>query len=471
MKAKIIEEAKEGWFQEELKEAEFGDKRLAVRFVKLLKKLSEKSEGSLPKSLDTWSEIYAGYRFFSNKKVTAEKMFSSHKQTTLERIKKEKIVLLPQDTTEIDYSSKKNIVGLGPLNTETHRGFLLHPVLAITPERLCLGSLSNEMWTRESIGEKGLNRDRPIENKESLRWLKGFKIAEEVAKKAPDTLVVSMADREGDIYEFFQLTGGVREGRGAHWLIRSHYNRVTSKKTYGSNQGLWDVVRKQKAVATLEFELPKRGNNKARQVKQEVRFARVKLGGARRKGAGLPALKVTGVLATEIHPPKGEKPIEWLLVSSLPISDAKGALTLLEWYLCRWEIELFFKVLKSGCGIEKLQLEHVDRLFKCISLYMIVAWRIMYIRSVGLRHPRQSCKLFFSESEWKSVYCRLYKDKSLPNEPPNLRDMIVMVARLGGFIARKRDGYPGIKTMWEGLQRMHDFAQAWDDCERRSICV
>ena len=102
---------------------------------------------------------------------------------------------------------------------------------------------------------------------------------------------------------------------------------------------------------------------------------------------------------------------------------------------------------------------------------MIVAWRIMYIRSVGLRHPRQSCKLFFSESEWKSVYCRLYKDKSLPNEPPNLRDMIVMVARLGGFIARKRDGYPGIKTMWEGLQRMHDFAQAWDDCERRSICV
>lgn len=450
------------WFSEEIAEAEFGDKRLENRFGKIVAGLSQNSEGSIPKALDTWSETIAAYRFFSNDKVTPEKIFYPHKQATLKRVKREKVVLLPQDTSEINYSSKTDIEGLGPLNTENHRGFLLHPVLAITPERLCLGTLSNEMWARESIGNKGRTRDRQIEDKESIRWIKGFQIAEDTAKEAPDTLIVSIADREGDIYEFFQSTEGVREGAGAHWLIRSHYNRVTSKKEHGDKQGLWDVVRKQEAVVAIEFELPKRGNRPARKVKQAVSFARVKLGGARRKGKGLARLEVTAVLATEINPPKNEKPLEWLLISSLPVSSAIEAVKLLSWYLCRWEIELFFKILKSGCHIERLQLERVDRLFKCITLYMIIAWRIMHIRSMGQKYPELSCIAVFSESEWKSVYLRLHKKKPLPDKPPNMREMVILVARLGGFLARKRDGSPGIQTMWQGLQRMHDYAQAWE---------
>jgi hypothetical protein len=459
------------WFYKEVNEAEFGDKRLSKRFTKLLSGLSQKSEGSIPTALDTWSEVCGAYRFFSNKKVTAEKIFLPHKRATLKRIKKEKVVLLPQDTSELNYSSKGDIKGLGPLNTESHRGFLLHPVLAITPERLCLGALSNEMWVRESIGNKGLTRDRKIEDKESIRWLKGFEIAEEVAKEAPDTLIVNVADREGDIYEFFQATGGVREGSGAHWLIRSTYNRVTSKKDYGAKQGLWDVTRKRASVAEVEFVLPKRGEAVARKVKQEIRFACVKLGGSRRKGKGLPPLKVTAVLATEIGAPRGVKPVNWLLISSLPIADGAGAMTLLSWYLCRWEIELFFKILKSGCRIERLQLEHVERLFKCVTVYMVVAWRIMYIRSMGQKYPEKSCTLIFSESEWKAVYCRLHKRKALPQEPPNLREIIILVARLGGFLARKSDGYPGIQTMWIGLQRMHDYAQAWDSFQEKKTYV
>lgn len=385
MESRMAIEAVEdtSWVLEELSETEFGDKRLDARFLKLVEGLSQNSEESIPVALDTWTETCAAYRFFSNSKVTAEKILIKHKGSTLKRIKEEKIILLPQDTSEINYSSKTDIEGLGPLNTEAHRGFLFHPVLAITPERLCLGSLSNYMWVRESIGNKGLNRDRKIKDKESIRWLDGFEIAEEVAKEAKNTLVVSITDREGDIYEFFQTTEGIREGSGAHWLIRSTHNRKTSNKDDGIKQGLWDVTRKQKAAAMIEFELPKRGDNLSRQVKQEIRFARVKLGGTRRKGKGLKPLTVTAVLATEMNAPKGVKPLEWLLISSLPVSDAKGAITLFNWYLCRWEIELFFKILKSGCGIEDLQLEHVERLFKCITLYMIIAWRIMYIRAMG----------------------------------------------------------------------------------------
>jgi hypothetical protein len=459
------------WVLEELVGSEFGDKRLTERFIKLVQGLSQQSEESIPVALDNWSEICAAYRFFSNEKVTQEKVFSSHRESALKRIKAEKVILLLQDTSEINYSSKTDIVGLGPLNTETHRGLLLHPVLAITPERLCLGALSNHMWVREGIGNKGLNRDRKIEDKESIRWLKGFEVAEEVAKEASNTLVVSITDREGDIYEFFQMTEGVREGSGAHWLIRSAQNRRASKKDHGANARLWDVTRQQKAVATIEFELPKRGDTPSRKVRQEIRFARVRLGGCRRKGKGLTPLAVTAILATEVHAPKGVKPVEWLLLSSLPVSDAQGAITLIDWYLCRWEIELFFKILKSGCGIERLQLEHVDRLFKCITLYMIVAWRVMYIRAMGIKHSEQSCTVVFSDSEWKSVYCRLNKGKPLPNQPPRLGEMVIFVARLGGFLARKSDGFPGIQTLWKGLQRMHDYAQAWEDFKRISTYV
>lgn len=138
------------------------------------------------------------------------------------------------------------------------------------------------------------------------------------------------------------MTQGIREANGAHWLIRSHYNRATSKKEHGLNQGLWDVVRKRNAMAKIEFELPKRDEPKTRHVTQEIRFARVKLGGARRKGKGLKPLTITAVLATEINVPVLAKPLEWLLISSLPVSDGEGAVTLLKWYLCRWEIKLFF---------------------------------------------------------------------------------------------------------------------------------
>ena len=449
------------WYCEEVKGAEFGDSRLTERYKKILGGLSTQTEESIPGALDSWGETQAAYRFLANSKVSAAKILSPHRESTIERIKQEEVILLPQDTSELNYSSKTDIKGLGPLNTESHRGFLLHPVIAVTPKRLCLGVVSAEMWARESIGNKSLNRDRRIEDKESMRWLRGFEVAEEVAKRAPHTLVVNIADREGDIYEFFQKTGGIRMDEGAHWLIRSTYNRKASKDEYGANQKLWGVVENTEVVAEIEFELPSRGNSPSRRVRQEVRYARVKLGGARRPGKGLAPLEVTAILASEINAPAGAKKVEWLLLSSLPIENKTEALRLIEWYLCRWEIELFFKVLKSGCTIEQLQLEEVERLYNCVALYMIIAWRVMYVLGMGRAYPGLNCQLIFNESEWKSVYCKLHKKQALPATAPTLGEMVILVARLGGFLARKGDGYPGIKTTWVGLQRMHDYAQAW----------
>ena len=133
----------------------------------------------------------------------------------------------------------------------------------------------------------------------------------------------------------------------------------------------------------------------------------------------------------------------------------------MQWYLCRWEIEIFFKTLKSGCTVEELQLEHISNLYNCVTLYMIIAWRVMFIRSMGLKIPDENCTLIFTDNEWQSVYCISNKTKILPEQPPSVYQMIIMIAKLGGFLGRKGDGYPGVTTIWIGFQRMVDFAHAW----------
>ena len=162
------------------------------------------------------------------------------------------------------------------------------------------------------------------------------------------------------------------------------------------------------------------------------------------------------LLAREEHPPKGVEPIAWILLTSLPIDDLAEASEILQWYLCRWQIEVFFRVLKSGCKIENLQLQLTDRLELAISLYLIVAWRVLFLTRLGRTCPDLSCEVVFTPEEWHAVYI-VAKRKKPPKEPPRLNEMIRMVASFGGFLGRKDDGEPGPKALWTGLQRIRDF--------------
>lgn len=444
------------WVKEELSGAKFNDERLSKRLLSIVNGLSQKSAQSIPAAMGTWGDTLATYRFFDNEKVTPAKILEPHISSTVDRIKGNRVVLCLQDTSELDYSSKGDIEGIGLLNTNKHRGFLLHPTIAITPEREILGVVTTKMYTRETIGNKELERKRAIEEKESIRWLESFEAVDGLARECVDTLLVNIANREGDIYELFHETEGIRNGDGAHWLVRSAYDRRVTK-----NERLWATISKEEVCGYIEFKLPKRGNIATRTVKQELRIGLVKLGGSRRDGGALPPLEVTAVLAKEINVPHGVKPVEWLLLTSLPVTGKNWALILMNWYLCRWEIEIFFKTLKSGCAIEKLQLEHINNLYNCVALYMIIAWRIMFIRSIGLKIPEESCNCIFTDNEWQAVYCVVNKTKEIPIKPPSISQIIMLIARLGGFIGRKGDGYPGVKSIWIGFQRMGDLAQAW----------
>ena len=342
------------WATEEIKDVNLGDVRLNNRLIGLLDVLSNKPEKSIPSNCNSWNETKAAYRFFDNAKVTPDKILDSHFSATLERIKEEKVVLCLQDTTDIDFSRRATIEGLGYTgNTKQEhlQGFFLHPTIAVTPDRLCLGVLQSQMWVRKekpvAKGKKPKNKN--INEKESNKWLKSFNEVKRLAKQSPDTLLVSISDRESDIYEYFLEYD--KSINNAHFIVRNNRNR----KLANSNKHIYEEVKSQKVLDKIEFILPEGRGRKSRRVTQEIRSATVELRPA--EGINSKAnIQVNVVMASEINAPIGEDAIEWILVTSLDVNDFESAVTIVDYYLCRWQIEIYFKVIKSGCKLEELQL-------------------------------------------------------------------------------------------------------------------
>lgn len=458
----------EHWVIKEIKTIDLGDKRLDKRCGTLLKCLTDSPAKSIPASFQSWHETIAAYRFFNNEKVNYTDLLSPHYEATLARIKQEAIVLLPQDTTEINFTGRKPIAGMGPLRREESQGFYVHPTIALTPERLCLGLTDLHMWTRQALGSRKETHRRPLEEKESYRWLAGYEAANKVALSAPDTVVVSVADREGDIYDVLEKMPS--QTHKAYWLIRSQHNRkILDASGEALDSRLREVVRGTQAIGEMTYELPagkvfsrdrERKTREVRTVKQEIRASSVYLNPTERKGKKLTPVAINVVHCKEINPPSEEDCIEWFLLTSVPIPDAEAAMDIVKWYLCRFQIEVFFKILKSGCTVEELQFESLKATSNCLALYMIAAWRILYLTMLGRHCPEINCEVVFEANEWQSVYAIVMK-QSPPKEPPTLNEIIIMIAKLGGFLARKSDKLPGSKVMWIGLQRMRDFTLAW----------
>jgi hypothetical protein len=440
----------------ELKNIDFGDKRLNRRTRRLLEDLGNNPGVSIPVACNGWGETKAAYRLFDNDKVDGQKILEPHYACSMERMREHPIVLCIQDTTELDYTGKNDIEGLGPLNYESRRGLYLHPTLAVTPSQLCLGVLDAWKFTREP-GSLGQNRPYwydPIEKKESLRWLEGYRQTCDYQQAIPETRLVYVADREGDIYEiFFEQQIVSQKGKSAaDWLIRSRFDRNTT-----DGKKLWKSTQQSEVIDQVEFDLPAAKGRKARQIIQSLRAVRIKLNPPFRRGKKLDSVEVTALLASEDNPPEGEEPVEWLLLSNVPVETSEQAVDMLQWYLARWQIEIFFRILKSGCKVEELQLEKVEKIEAALSFYMIIAWRILFLTTLGRVCPELPCDAVFDGEEWKAAYI-VSKRKPPPDHPPRLNEMIRTIASFGGFLGRKSDGDPGPKSIWIGLQRVRDFA-------------
>ena len=354
------------WITEELSGLSLGDSRLNKRLFQLSESFYNSPESSIPSSCNSWAETKAAYRFFDNEKVTSEKILAPHIESTLERISREDVVLFVQDTTLINYSHREaDIEGMGHLFRDSDKGFLLHPTMAFTPDRRCLGVVNNHYWAREKLGVKNDFDKKTVSEKETQRWLDSYRISNNIAKSLSCTQIINISDREADAYEFFMETlSNVDQDNNAEWIVRSAYNRKLANSEKPEHL-LWNKLRACKVVQKIEFNLPnhKKHKRKTSKVTQEIKAARVTLKPCRgKKRRSLKPVDVTAVLCTETNPPEGVKPIEWLLLTSIKLGEKQTPELIVQYYLCRWQIEIYFKTLKSGCKIQSLQLYSYKKL-------------------------------------------------------------------------------------------------------------
>jgi hypothetical protein len=375
------------------------------------------------------------------------------------------VVLAIQDTTSLDFTGKAVAAELGPLEAPAHRGLFVHPTLAVTPDRVCLGLLTVEVWVRPA-GRVTDQHQVPFADKESVRWRDSYQASCQLAAGAPQTLVVNIADREGDIYELYQAVADQGAAPRAEYIVRAAQNRraqVADAAGAARLTKVWAAAAAFPVCGETRYTLPKTATRAAREVTQTLQAGTVLLQPPSRPATAEPLAPVPVhlVLLREPAPPPGEAPLTWLLVTTLPVDTPAAALTVVQYYLCRWEVELYFKVLKSGCQVEKLYLSTADRLRKCLALYLIIAWRVLYVARLGAACPAMPCTLLFDAAEWQAVVLVTTR-QPLPETPPTLGAVVRMIAGLGSFVGRTGDGPPGITSLWIGLQRAMDFARAYE---------
>jgi hypothetical protein len=507
---------------DEVEGVQFGDQRLTKRLVRIVETLGSRPHDSIPAAAATRNEMEATYRFFANEKVTPELILSTHFVSTRKRCAEQSVVLLVQDTTEVDLTRPTSLVeGVGPLDKNSRFGAFVHPLLAMDGSGVPLGIAWEKMWTRELIKSDALatsaateitstettapsanvvsfdtlnsvepallteqqlkkklkqekakqRKHTPIEDKESMRWIEGMREARKVAEECPHTMCICVADSEGDIFELLSEQRETSHGRSLELLIRGGQERIN----LDDGKPLLETVRNAPVVYECVLDLSPRkpkvevkhhrrsSTRAARKATVQIRAVQVTLRAPWRFDRQLTHQTLNVVLVEEVNPPEGEEPVQWILLTTLPISTSDLVRQIVAWYCQRWGIEVYFRTLKSGCRIEERQFEFLDRELNFIAVSLIHAWRVLLLCRLGRECPEMSCEVVFNASEWKSVYMIRHGGK-LPEVPPTLNEMIRMIAAMGGHVIRSttKANHPGTQTLWLGLQRVNDLAAAWN---------
>jgi hypothetical protein len=446
-----------GWVHREFGGAKLGDARLQARLLDLGAAFFAQPQANIPQACGSPAAAKAAYRLFDNDRVSMDSLLEPHRQATADRMRREPLVLVAQDTTSLTYTTRPEMQGIGPIANKLDgpQGLLLHSAQAFTPQGLPLGILHMACWARDpaEFGKRAQCNAKPIEAKESSKWLQALGPIGAAAAQCPNTRVVVLSDRESDIYEY--MLAAQQQGRDV--VLRA---REKQRGLHGEHLRLWPHLLLSPVAGTIELRVPRQGKQPPRIATMELRCQPVTLRPPAGK-PGLPVVPVWAVLAREPNPPPEIKqPLEWLLLSSVPVTGLADAIERVQWYAVRWGIEVFHRVLKSGCKIEHRQLGTADRLEACLAIDAVVAWRIHHLTHLGRTTPDLPCTAVFEDDQWKAVVA--FQTRQLPPaEPPSLRQMIRAVARLGGFLGRQADGEPGTQSLWRGLQRMDDITAAF----------
>lgn len=447
----------EKWAASELKHAQLGDPRRKKRLIRIVEDLAGQPGESVPTASGNRAATTAAYDFWNSPYIKPSDIRDAHAQKTLERIQQhdDNLVLAIQDTTNLDFTGHKATKGLGILDHPSSIGLKVHSCLVVTKQGVPLGLIDQKVWSRpvENKGIAKQRRQKETKDKESQRWLDSCRQTEKLIPKSIQ--VVTVTDREGDIFDLFAQ----ERSENSHLLIRAAHNRKVLDETKYLHQSISQV----KPCGTLSVEIHRNPEHHARVATLTLTTALFEIEPPRhhKQRSKLKPVNLQVILAQEENPPSGIKAISWLLLTTLDIKDFEQAVRCVRWYSYRWLIERYHYALKSGCGIEKLQLETARRIEMALATYTIVAWRLLWLTYHSRINPQQPCDTVLETHEWQSLCATIQKTPKPPKHPPSLRDAIRMIAALGGFLGRKSDGEPGIKTIWRGLRRLHDIALTW----------
>ena len=421
------------WADEEFGASALGDARLTERLKIIARDFFARPMANLPQACDSPAKTKAAYRFLDNEETNMKKLLKPHYAATEKRMMSEAVVLAVQDTSTVNYSGLKETEGLGPIGTtaEGAQGFILHSTLAFNPTGTPLGLMDVQCWKRDpaELGKKVRRSKQKIEDKESMKWLNSYRAVAAAKKRNPNTLFVSMGDRESDIYElFYEAT--TTHSAGPELLVRAVRNRrVVSEQAY-----LWETLEHQPVAGTPVVNVPRTSTRAPRKAHMEVRFAKVVLrapkGMKAPDGQNMPDITVHAVLAKEVNS-EVKEPLEWMLLTTLPVVSIESAIEKLVWYTKRWGIEVFHRTIKSGCRIEDRQFGTAERLKTCLAIDLVVAWRIYHMTQLAREAPDVCAEVCFEELEWKGLMVYVTRCPSPPAEAPTLRNTVRLVAGLG----------------------------------------
>jgi hypothetical protein len=446
------------WVVKEMQSLSLGDERLAQRARKVISALSLAPGASIPVACGDAHQAKAAYRLLSSE-IDPTQLLAPHVEQTLARAAGQGRVLVALDKTELDFTRLRSTEGLGLLDGQYGRGLKVMSALMLSEQGLPLGLVHQQAWARDEAqkGKRQTRRQRAPQEKESWRWREAAEAVQGLVPQKQAVLLI--ADRESDIY--FLLAMPRREG--AEYLLRSAHDRTVED---AEHRRVREAAREAPLLGRYTLEVERTRTRSARRAELEVRVRRVVLqppqGGTNGKGLG--PVEVSLVWAREVSPvPAQEEAIDWLLLSSAAIEGFEAAREAIQTYALRWRIERFHYVLKSGCGMEKLQLESADRLERALALYSILAWRLLALTYRARSDPHASASEVLEEAEWKTLVLMRRRGRGKPTElkPPSLREAIREIASFGGFLGRKGDGEPGAKSLWIGLRRLADFTLAF----------
>jgi Domain of unknown function (DUF4338)/Transposase DNA-binding len=403
---------------QELAGLDLGDQRLERRAAAILEARWARPQASFSGSFEGWTPAKGAYGLIEHRSapLSLNSIIAAHAEATQARMAAEAWVLLPQDTTTLNYRGLRETTGLGPLGESKGRGLWLHTLQAVRPDGVPLGLLGAHCWARAQPGEEsaptpGRNALALCE-KESARWVEMLRVASAAARRMPQTQLVVLADREGDLYELHDAIA--HTPANLHTLIRAQHDRVLPEQTT-----LWASLAAAPCLGTRTLELPRSHGQPARKARVELRTQEVLIQ-APRVGAkkGWPPVRLHALWVHEPAPPAGQEPIDWMLLSDLPVPDAATGWQRVGWYQQRWMIEEWHRVLKTGCHAEQREFKTAETLQRVLAFDLIIAWRILACLKLGRLLPQLPARVLYSEAEL-AVLGALLKKSPAPSPPPH----------------------------------------------------